>query len=176
MSQGTALLWQGPCGHAAPRIHSLACECSARGSDLQAARRAGRAASSTLLTGWDMCRAVQVAWVPALRPAAPSRVQLSPPVQGLKLPGSTGDTDGEGDNGSPKARASAQHSESMEGAWLQGRGWQGSLLCQGYPYPRERAAPHPAGLPHALPAPQALWGRGQVAGHSHTVHPGSCPH
>lgn len=50
--------------------------------------------------------------------------------------------------------------QSMEGAWLQGSGWQGSLLCQGYPHLTPGAAPHPAGLPHALR------GREQGAGHS----------
>lgn len=54
MSQGTALLWHGPCGHAAATARRCgpACECPARGSDLQGP--AGRAASSALLTAWDM--------------------------------------------------------------------------------------------------------------------------
>lgn len=49
---------------------------------------------------------------------------------------------------------------SVEGPWLQGSGWQGSLLCQGYPHPTGRAAPHPAGLPHALPQPPEHCGAG----------------
>lgn len=60
--------------------------------------------------------------------------------------------------------------QSMEGAWLQGSGWQGSLLCQGYPHLTPGAAPHPAGLP------RALRGREQGAGHSPQSSSCSCPH
>lgn len=53
--------------------------------------------------GPGLAPAVQVAWVPALRPSSPGCAQLPPPVQGLELPGSTRDADGEGDSGSPKS-------------------------------------------------------------------------
>lgn len=149
-----------------PRMCGPACEPSARGSDLQGARRAGRAASSTLLTAWDMGlpHAGQVAWVPVLRPAAPGCAQLPLPVQGLKLPGSTRDADGEGDSGSPKARAPAQHSE-CGGALAAGQWLAGLPALPGVPPSNRKGSSPPCRAPPCpATAPRTLWGRNRELG------------
>lgn len=120
---------------------------------------AGRAASSALLTAWDMGLAHAVRLPGSLhsdlRP--PSCAQFPPPVQGLKLPGSTRDADGDGDSGSPEARAPAQHSE-YGGGLAAGSGWQGSLLC---PIQQDRQLPTLQGSPVPCQSPEhcRAWNR-----------------
>lgn len=159
MSQGTALLWQGPCGHAAATARRCgpACECPARGSDLQGASGQGSQLSLAHRLGHGAGSCCEAARGPALGPAAISCAQLSPPVQGLKLPGSTRDADGEGDSGSPEARAPAQHSE-YGGGLAAGSGWQGSLLC---PIQQDRQLPTLQGSPVPCQSPEhcRAWNR-----------------
>ena len=170
------------CQHS-PGIHEPACECSARGSDLQGAwGRQGRQEAGSQLTLTHRlgtrqlvrCHTVQVATVcggcsrsgmqglglcaetcsssPCLAPSAgagpgaPGRPQAAPGT--LMVQGAVA---------APKPQLLLSTLTAGEGAWLQGRGSQGSPLCWGYCHPTGRPAPRPSGTPWcpASPAPRA---------------------
>lgn len=161
-------LWS--CCQHSPGIHKPACECSARGSDLQGARGGqGRqqAVGSQLTLTHQLgtrrlvrCHAVRVAaacsghsrsHMQGLGPCA--ETCSSPPClapstsvgtgalgQPQVAPGTPGMLMAQGTVAAPKPQVLLSTLTAREGAWLQGRDLQGTPLCWGNHHPKGRPA------------------------------------
>ena len=166
-------------------IHERACECSARGSALQGTRGGqGRqeAGSQLTLTHWLGTRQLVQCCAAQVTAACDERSDTGMQGQGcgaescgsqpclvlsisvrMGAPGwpqaAPGTLMAQGAVASPKLQLllSTLTAGAEEGAWLQGRGSQGSPLCWGYCHPTGRPDPHLSG---DLPAPCMLQGTG----------------